>query len=124
MLDYDVVCNQVYPNSKKADSIISKNLLGHKKMTDYSFNIEKAKEEIAKSKYADNIQDYPIEVCWVAETPDREKLALLIQAAADQIGVKVNVVKTRSREVGISGDDSECDDDMVCGRLFRGRSNI
>ena len=94
MLDYDVVCNQVYPNSKKADSIISKNLLGHKKMTDYSFNIEKAKEEIAKSKYADNIQDYPIEVCWVAETPDREKLALLIQAAADQIGVKVNVVKT------------------------------
>ncbi len=94
MMDYDVVCNDIFPNSKKADSIISQTLLGHKKMNDYSFDIEKAKEEIAQSKYADNITDYPIEVCWVAETPDREKLALLIQAAADQIGVKVNVVKT------------------------------
>lgn len=94
MMDYDVVCKDIFPNSKKADSIISKTLLGHKTMTEYSYDIEKAKEEIAKSKYANNIQDYPIEVCWVAETPDREKLALLIQAAADQIGVKVNVVKT------------------------------
>lgn len=94
MMDYDVVCNDIFPNSKKADSIISQTSLGHKKMNDYSFDIEKAKEEIAQSKYADNITDYPIEVCWVAETPDREKLALLIQAAADQIGVKVNVVKT------------------------------
>lgn len=94
MMDYDVVCNDIFPSSTKADSIISSSALGHKKMNDYSFSIEKAKDEIAKSKYANNIQDYPIEVCWVAETPDREKLALLIQAAADQIGVKVNVVKT------------------------------
>lgn len=94
MMDYDVVCKDIFPSSSKADSIISSSALGHKKMFDYSFDIEKAKEEIAQSKYADNIQDYPIEVCWVAETPDREKLALLIQAAADQIGVKVNVVKT------------------------------
>lgn len=94
MMDYDVVCKDIYPSSKKADSIISKSSLGYKKMNDYSYNIEKAKEEIALSKYADNIQDYPIEVCWVAETPAREKLALLIQAAAEQAGVKVNVVKT------------------------------
>ena len=94
MLDYDAVCNDIFPNSKKADSIISSSLLGHKKMNDYSFNIEKAKEEIAQSKYADNIADYPIEVCWVAETPDREKLALLIQAVAAEVGVTVDVVKT------------------------------
>lgn len=94
MMDYDVVCKDIYPSSKKADSIISKSSLGYKKMNDYSYNIEKAKEEIALSKYADNIQDYPIEVCWVAETPAREKLALLIQAAAEQAGVKVEVVKT------------------------------
>ncbi len=94
MIDYDVVSKDIYPSSKKADSIISQSSMGYKKMNDYSFNIEKAKEEIALSKYADNIQDYPIEVCWVAETPAREKLALLIQAVADQVGVKVNVVKT------------------------------
>lgn len=64
------------------------------KMHDYSYDIEKAKAEIAQSKYKDNISEYPIEVCWIAETPDREKLALLIQAVATQVGVNVNVVKT------------------------------
>jgi peptide/nickel transport system substrate-binding protein len=63
-------------------------------MYDFTYDIEKAKEEIALSKYKDNIADYPIEVCWIAETPDREKLALLIQAVAAQVGVNVKVVKT------------------------------
>lgn len=94
MLDYDTICKDIFPDSEQAKSIISSSLLGYKPMNDYSYNLEKAKEEIAQSKYAKNIADYPIEVCWVAETPDREKLALLIQAAASQIGVAVNVVKT------------------------------
>jgi peptide/nickel transport system substrate-binding protein len=63
-------------------------------MYDFSFDLEKAKEEISLSKYKDNIADYPIEVCWIAETPDREKLALLIQAVAAEVGANVKVVKT------------------------------
>lgn len=94
MMDYDVVCNDIFPNSVQADSIISNTLRGHKKMYDFSFDLEKAKEEISLSKYKDNIADYPIEVCWIAETPDREKLALLIQAVAAEVGANVKVVKT------------------------------
>jgi len=94
MIDYDIVCSDIYPNSKKADSIISKTLLGYKSMGQYEYNIEKAKEEIAQSKYANDIANYPIEVCWVAETPDREKLALLIQAAAAEVGLNIEIVKT------------------------------
>lgn len=94
MLDYETICKNILPDSIKANSIIPSNLLGYKSMNDYKFDIEKVKEEISLSKYADNIQDYPIEVCWIAETPNREKLALLIQAVASQVGVDVNVVKT------------------------------
>ena len=94
MLDYDTICKDILPESAKADSIIASTLLGHKAMFNYEYNIEKAKEEIAQSKYADNLADYPIEVCWVAETPDREKLALLIQSVASQVGMNVEVVKT------------------------------
>ncbi len=94
MMDYDVVSNTIFPGSPQADSIISKTLLGHKKMYDFTFNLGKVEEEIALSKYKDNLNDYPIEVCWIAETPDREKLALLIQAVATQVGMNVEVVKT------------------------------
>ncbi|HWR60383.1 MAG TPA: ABC transporter substrate-binding protein [Clostridia bacterium] len=94
MLDYNTICSQIFPESKQADSIIPSSVLGYKKMHNFEYNIEKAKEEIAQSKYASNIKDYPIEVSWVAETPDREKLALLIQAVASQAGVNVKVVKT------------------------------
>ncbi|MDI9460786.1 MAG: ABC transporter substrate-binding protein [Bacillota bacterium] len=94
MMDYDTIYNDIFPGSTVAESIICSTLRGHKKMYDFTYDIEKAKEEIALSKYKDNIADYPIEVCWIAETPDREKLALLIQAVAAQVGVNVKVVKT------------------------------
>lgn len=94
MLDYDTICNDIFPNSAQAKSIVSSTLNGYTEMCDYSYNIEKAKEEIAQSKYADNLADYPVEVCWVSETPDREKLALLIQAAAQEVGMTVDVVQT------------------------------
>lgn len=94
MMDYDVISNSIFPGSPQSNSIISPTLLGHTQMYDFSYDLDKVREEIALSKYADNLDDYPIEVCWIAETPDREKLALLIQAVADQVGMKVEVVKT------------------------------
>lgn len=94
MVDYDAITQSVFPDSVKADSVVPSTLFGYSKMHDFSYNIEKAKEEIAQSKYADNIQNYPIDISWVAETPDREKLALIIQASASQVGLNVNIVKT------------------------------
>ena len=94
MMDYQTLIDYVYPGSKQAKSVVSSNLLGFKEIFDFSYNVEKAKEEIALSKYADTIADYPIEVCWVAETADREKMALLIQAVGSQIGLNIKVTKT------------------------------
>jgi peptide/nickel transport system substrate-binding protein len=75
------------------NSVIPSNLLGFVPVFDFEFNLEKAKEALAKSKYADTIDDMKIELIWVSETPAREKLALMIQAAAAQIDLNIDIVE-------------------------------
>jgi peptide/nickel transport system substrate-binding protein len=60
----------------------------------YTRDLDKAREELALSKYADQLADYPVEVHWITEVPWEEKIALLFQANMDEIGIKVNVVRT------------------------------
>jgi len=95
MIDYASICQSVFPGSIKSDSIVPPSLLGYSgDMFPYDTNLEKAKEHLALSKYAGELDKYPLEVAWVAETPAREKLALSVQAAADAIGMPVKIVKT------------------------------
>lgn len=61
-------------------------------LTPYTFDLDKAREELAQCRYADAIADYPIEFNWVTEVPDEEKYALLVQHTLAQIGVTVEVV--------------------------------
>ena len=56
-----------------------------------TFSLDKARDELALSKYADTIGDYEIEVAWVANCPDREKIALMLQANAAQLGFKISI---------------------------------
>ncbi len=67
-------------------------------------------------------QDYPVEVCWVSETPDREKLALLIQAAAQEVGMTVDVVQTPWTSVVENSSSVETTPNVTttlfCGRLL------
>ena len=95
MVDYATISKNIFPESTKSKSIVPSILLGYNEnMFPYDYNLEKAKEELALSKYANNLKDYPLEVAWVAETPDREKLALTLQATAQTIGLPIKIVKT------------------------------
>ena len=94
IMDYDSIVENIFPYSTIPDSIISSTLFGYKKMNDYSYNLDKAKEEIEASAYAENIGDYEIEVCWVSETADREKLAMMVQAAGESLGLNIKVTET------------------------------
>ena len=60
----------------------------------YERDLDKAREELALSKYADQLDDYPVELHWITEVPSEEKVALLFQANMAEIGIKVNVVRT------------------------------
>lgn len=74
---------------------IAKNLGGWKEdVFVYTRDLDKAREELALSKYADQLDEYPVEVHWITEVPWEEKTALLFQANMAEIGIKVNVVRT------------------------------
>ncbi len=94
-IDYDAIANQIFPGARQAQGPVSFILPGHNpEVYQYRRDLEKAKEELAKSKYADKLDEYPVDLVWCAEVPDEEKVALLIQANAAEIGIKVNVIKT------------------------------
>ncbi|MDQ0286496.1 peptide/nickel transport system substrate-binding protein [Desulfofundulus luciae] len=92
--DYDTVVDKLFPGSRKAKGPVSSVLPGfNPNLTPYERNLEKARAELAKSKYASRLDEYPVELAWVAEVPDEEKIALLLQSNAAELGIKVNVVK-------------------------------
>jgi peptide/nickel transport system substrate-binding protein len=95
VIDYDALTKVVFPGSIPAVGPIASVLPGHNpNVPVFKQDLEAAKRELAQSKYADQIDQYPIDLVWIAETPDREKLALSVQADAAKVGIKVNVIKT------------------------------
>ena len=93
-IDYDAVANHIFPGSHQCQGPVSFILPGHNpNVFQYKRDLEKAKEELALSPYADKLDEYPVDLIWCAEVPDEEKVALLIQANAADIGIQVNVIK-------------------------------
>lgn len=93
LIDYDTINAQILPDSLQKHSVIPSNLYGFIKTYDYSFDPEKAQAALANSQYADTIWDMDIEVIWNSESADREKVALMLQANASQIGLDVDIVE-------------------------------
>jgi len=93
-LDYTTITTQIYPGSKPCKGPVPFNLPGHDDtVMQYTRDLEKAKAELAQSKYAGQLDKYPVELTWCAEAPEEEKIALLFQANAAEIGVTVNITK-------------------------------
>ncbi len=93
LLDYDMIVNNIFPGSSRAIGPVSSYTAGHVDTTFYNYDLEKAKEYLAKSKYADSYQDMPIEILCNSDVQDLEKIALAFQAAAQQVGISVEISK-------------------------------
>ncbi len=94
LIDYAQVCNTLFPGYIKAGSVVPAGVVGYTDAyNEYDYNLDKAKEELSLSAYADSLDSVTLDLAWIADVPDEEKLALLIQATAQQIGLNVNVVK-------------------------------
>ena len=88
IMDYNGIIQGVYPGASRLLSPVSSLMPGaDSSIKGYTKNLEKAMEEIKQSKYYGQLKDYPAE--WVTA----DKIALLFQASASQIGVKVNIAK-------------------------------
>jgi peptide/nickel transport system substrate-binding protein len=94
LVDRETMVKKIFPGCAIADSPVSNALAGYKSGAfNYSYNLEKAAEELKQSKYYKDLDKYPFEVVWISQTPEREKLALSIQADAAKIGLKIKVTK-------------------------------
>jgi peptide/nickel transport system substrate-binding protein len=92
--DYGKVTKDLFPGSRMAQGPVAPGFPGHDpNFTKYSRNLEKARAELAQSKYAKRLADYPVELHWISEVPDEEKAALLFMSNMNDIGIKVNIVK-------------------------------
>lgn len=93
LIDYDTICESIFIDSVKSTGPVSASVNGHADTTTYKFDEAKAKEYLAASKYADNYKDYPVEILCNSDVPDLEKVALLIQQAAADVGITIEISK-------------------------------
>jgi len=93
LVDYDTLLDVAFPESLKPIGPVSNFTSGHVDTTEFSYNIEKAKEYLAKSKYAETIGDYEVEFFYSGEGGSLEKVALSFQAAAAEVGIIVKINK-------------------------------
>jgi len=92
-IDYQQIISRIFPGSRPSGSIASSTPGYHPNLKPYVLDLVKAEEELKQSPYYGNLGEYPFELYWVSEVPDEEKVALMIQANASKLGIKVNIVK-------------------------------
>lgn len=85
---------KLYPESTQAIGPVSQTVPGsHSGAFQFHRNLEKAKEELKKSKYYDNFDEYPIDMVWFSSVT-REKYSMLLMANAAEIGLDIDLSET------------------------------
>jgi peptide/nickel transport system substrate-binding protein len=93
--DYETAINHIFVDTTQSRGPIPKIIAGHDPTVfQYHRNLDKAMEELKQSRYYDKLEEYPVNLHWIAEVADEEKLALLFMSNMADIGIKVNPVKT------------------------------
>jgi len=94
MLDYDQVVNVIFPGSLQAYGPVASVLPGYAEgLFQYTRDLDKAREELEKSRYYGELDQYPIVFGVNTDVPALEKLALLFQANAAELGLDVELIK-------------------------------
>ena len=93
--DYDAAVGLEWPGTKQSQGPVPAICAGHNPdVFVFERDLDKAQEELAQSAYADQLDQYPVDVHWCTEVPHEEKFALLFQANMADIGINVNIVST------------------------------
>jgi peptide/nickel transport system substrate-binding protein len=93
--DYEAAVALEWPGTKQSRGPVPALAAGHNPdVFVFQRDLDKAREELALSAYADQLDDYPVIVHWITEVPAEEKWALLFQANMAEIGISVEIVGT------------------------------
>ena len=95
IFDYAICKDQILPTSERPRGVVSPVIPGgDPSLPLLERDVEKAKAELAQSPYATKLNEYPIELWWNSVVPDQEKISLLLQSNCQEIGIKLNIVKS------------------------------
>lgn len=84
----------LFPGSKPTSGPVGSAIPGYNAaLPRFAKDLNKAKAELALSRYRDSLGKYEVEVGWASEVPSEEKIALLMQSNAQEIGLKVRITK-------------------------------
>ncbi len=87
--DYDQAVALEWPGTLQMIGPVPQTVGGHNpNVTVYERDLDKAQDELAQCQYAATVDDFPIEVVWIAEVPAEEKWALLFQANMADLGIQ------------------------------------
>jgi peptide/nickel transport system substrate-binding protein len=93
--DYDAAVALEWPGTQQSRGPVPAITAGHNAdVFVFQRDLDKARQELALSAYADKLDEYPVEVHWITEVPAEEKWALLFQANMAEIGIDVDIVGT------------------------------
>lgn len=83
---------EIYGNPPEAHGPVPPTIWGASSdFVSFDYNVEKAKEEVAQSKYADNLKDYPILLSYIQGNGDTGKLAMLLANHLEAVGFNVKI---------------------------------
>ena len=93
--DYQAAVDLEWPGTQQMQGPVPAITAGHNPdVFVFERDLERAREELAQSPYADQLDQYPVELHWITDVPAEEKWALLFQANMAEIGIDVDVVGT------------------------------
>jgi len=93
--DYETAVALEWPGTKQSRGPVPAITAGHDPdIFVFQRDLDKAREELAMSPYADALDEYPVIVHWITEVPAEEKWALLFQANMAEIGINAEIVGT------------------------------
>lgn len=94
LLDYESFLGPVFYGAELSVGPVSSAIDGHNDAcTTYQYDIEKAKEYLAQSKYADTYQDIELNCFLLDAAPALEKMMLSLQANCAQVGITMTIRK-------------------------------
>lgn len=90
-LDYEQLRDKAFPGSRPSGPVAFSTPGSFKDLKLPKLDMEKAQKELEKSCYYGKLEQYPVELYWPSQAPFFEKVALMLQANAAQLGIKINI---------------------------------
>lgn len=94
LVDYDTLIEACFPGSTQPAGPVSRQTAGHVDTWQPKYDLDQAREYLAASAYADELDQIVLSFSLITENPALEKLALAFQAACAEVGIKVEIANT------------------------------